>query len=176
MDGRGMNDRRGRRLEKYAQIRGMIVEMVPMRMGGRVDGCTVQVSVEDENGNMVNFVMNPATYVVDGVTLTVGMSCSFWHRMDVPAPLIYPPQYRAVVIAQNRNDRNVDVSYYDEALVNQSRTLQLHVDRSVRLRTTNQQQFLASPGEHDLVVEYTSSTRSIPAQTTPEKIVVLCGE
>lgn len=150
--------------------------MAPVRMGKRVDGCTIFVTIEDVDGNTVNFIMVPSTYVVDKTTLSVGMSCVFFYRTDVPVPLIYPPQYRAVVIAENRNDRNVDVSYYNDALVNEEQTLQLNIDRAVDLRTTNNQYFQASPANHDLVVEYTSSTRSIPAQTTPETIVVLCGE
>ncbi|MBO4980436.1 MAG: hypothetical protein J6C84_00845 [Lachnospiraceae bacterium] len=171
-----MDNRRGIRPGKYASISGTIVEMAPVRMGKRVDGCTIFVTIEDEDGNTVNFIMTPSAYIVDGITLSVGMSCTFFYRTDVPVPLIYPPQYRAVVIAENRNDRSVDVSYYNDALVNEEQTLQLNIDQAVKLRTTNQQYFQANPANHDLVVEYTFSTRSIPAQTTPEKIVVLCGE
>lgn len=159
---------------KYARINGIIVEMVPVRVGKRVDGCTIFVTVEDEDGNTVNFIVMPATYALDNQTLSVGMDVSFWYRTDVPVPLIYPPQYRAVVVARNQRDRMVDVSYYDAALINEEQTLKLNVDGSVELRTTNNQYFQASPAEHDLVVEYVTSTRSIPAQTTPKKIVVLC--
>ena len=60
------------------------------------------------------------------------------------------------------------------ALVNEDQTLQLNMDGSVNVRTTNNQYFQGSPANHDLVVVYGSSTRSIPAQTTPELVVVLC--
>jgi len=68
----------------------------------------------------------------------------------------------------------VDVDYYNRSLMNQDMTLQLNLDGSVDITTTNNQRFLGSPAGNDLVVVYTSSTRSIPAQTTPARIVVLC--
>ena len=89
-------------------------------------------------------------------------------------PLIYPPQYTAVVVAEERSDRYVDVSYYNNSLVNEEQTLQLNLDGTVDVRTVNNQYFQASPANHNLVVIYSSSTRSIPAQTTPSTVVVLC--
>lgn len=159
---------------KYLSIMGTIVEMAPTRMGRRMDGCTIFITIEDESGNTVNFILTPDTYVVDNVTLSVGMRSIFWYRTDMPVPLIYPPQYRAVVAAQWRNDRMIDVSYYNNALVNEEQTLKLNIDGAVELRTTNNQYYQANPADNDLVVIYQTSTRSIPAQTTPKKIVVLC--
>ena len=68
----------------------------------------------------------------------------------------------------------VDVSYYNTALVNEDQTLQLNMDNTVNLRTTNNQYYQGSPANHNLVVVYDTSTRSIPAQTTPRQVVVLC--
>ncbi len=68
----------------------------------------------------------------------------------------------------------VDVDYYNKSLVNQDMTLQLNLDSRVDITTTNNQRFMGSPANNDLVVVYSSSTRSIPAQTTPSRIVVLC--
>ena len=118
----------------------------------------------------VNFFINPDTYVVDFTTLSVGMMATFWYRNDAPMPLIYPPQYTAVVVAEERSDRNVDVSYYSNSLVNEEQTLQLNLDGTVDVRTVNNQYFQASPANHNLVVIYSSSTRSIPAQTTPSTV------
>lgn len=168
----GMNPQNPR----FGWVRGTIVDMMPTRQGGRrADGCILFVTIEDENGETVNIILSPATYVVDFETLSVGMNCTFWYLADAPMILIYPPQYNAVVAALDRNDRMVDVSRYGREMVNQERTLQLKLDGSVDIRTTNNQYFQGSPADHDLVVIYESSTRSIPAQTTPRKIVVLCG-
>ena len=163
------------RRSRFGSIQGTIVDIVPTRMGNRrADGCMMFVTIEDMDGNTVNFLMTPATYVVDFDTLSVGMDCTFWYEADAPMPLIYPPQYNAVVVAQNRNGRMINVGYYNGALVNDDQTLQLNMDGSVEVRTTNNQYFQGSPANHNLVVVYENSTRSIPAQTTPRQVVVLC--
>lgn len=165
------------RKSRFGFVTGTIVNMVPTRMGGRrANGCMIFVTLEDTNGNTVNFIMTPATYVVDFETLSVGRMCTFWYAADAPAPMIYPPQYNAVVAAREKRERMINVGYYDTSLVNEDRTLQLNMDGSVDVRTTNNQYFQGSPANHNLVVVYGSSTRSIPAQTTPKLVVVLCGE
>lgn len=164
------------RRNRYAFVTGTIVDMVPTRMGnGRTNGCMVFAEVEDMDGNTVNFVLTPATYVVDFETLSVGMKCTFWYDVEAPVPLVYPPRYNAVVAAQEKNGRMVNVGIYNADLVNEDNTLQLNLDGTVAVRTTNNQYFQGSPAEHSLVVTYGNSTRSIPAQTTPMKVVVLCG-
>lgn len=168
----GMNDGNPR----FGWVRGTIVDIMPTRQGGRrANGCVLFVTLETENGDTVNVILSPVTYVVDFETLSVGMSCTFWYLADAPMILIYPPQYNAVVAARDNNSRMIDVSYYGKEMVNQERTLQLKLDGSVDIRTTNNQYFQGSPAEHDLVVIYETSTRSIPAQTTPKEIVVLCS-
>lgn len=159
----------------FGSMTGTIVEMTPMRLGNRrADACRIFVTVEDMDGNTINFIMTPSTYVVDFTTLSVGMRCTFWYRADAPVPLIYPPQYNAVVVAQERNDRFVNVSYYNSALINEEQTLQLNIDGTVDIRTTNNQYYQGNPANHNLVVSYVTSTRSLPAQTTPRRVMVLC--
>lgn len=161
---------------RFGSVTGTIVDIVPTRIGSRrADGCMLFVTLEDAEGNTVNFVMSPAAYVVDFETLSVGMMCTFWYAADVPMPLIYPPQYNAVAAAREKVERMVDVGHYDRSLVNDAQTLQLNMDGSVNVRTTNNQYFQGNPADHDLVVVYENSTRSIPAQTTPKLVVVLCG-
>ncbi len=169
-----MNPMRG---GTFASVTGTIVDMVPTRMGNRRSNpCMIYTTVEDMDGNTVNFIISPAAYVADNETLSVGMMCTFWYRTDAPVPLIYPPQYNAVVVAQEKNGRSIDVSFYNSALVNDAQNLQLNLDGMVDVRTTNNQYYQGSPANHNLVVYYDNTTRSIPAQTTPKKIVVLCEQ
>ena len=169
------NGRMPFRRNRFGSVTGTIVDMVPTRIGNRrANGCMIFVTLEDKDGNTVNFVMTPSTYVVDFETLSVGMMCTFWYAADAPMRLIYPPQYNAVVAAQEKNGRMIDVSYYNMTMVNEEQTLQLNMDGSVDVRTTNNQYFQGSPANHNLVVIYDNSTRSIPAQTTPRLVVVLC--
>ncbi len=160
----------------FYPVEGMIVSIEPFARGyGRSD-CQMFVTVEDDDGNTVRFVVSPSTYVADFVTLREGMRATFYYRTDAPVPLIYPPQYNAVVVVPDRrNGQFVTVGYFNGALINEEQTLQLNLNSRVQMLTTNNQRFLGSPANHDLVVFYETSTRSIPAQTTPDKIVVLCG-
>lgn len=163
------------RRKRFDFVTGTIVDMVPARMGNRrAEGCMLFVTLEDMNGNTVNFIMTPATYVVDYETLSAGMVCTFWYDTEAPMPLIYPPQYNAVVAGREKTERMVNVGYYNMSLVNDDQTLQLNMDGSVAVRTTNNQYFQGSTAGHNLVVVYENSTRSIPAQTTPKLVVVLC--
>lgn len=167
--------RSGFRRNRFEPVTGTIVDMVPARIGNRrASGCMIYVSLEDAGGNPVNFLVTPSTFVVGFETLSVGMNCTFWYAADAPAPLIFPPQYNAVAAAQTKNGRFVDVGFYNMSLTNDSQTLHLNMDGSVNVRTTNNQYFQGSPGNHNLVVVYGSSTRSIPAQTTPKEVYVLC--
>ncbi len=159
----------------YGSFTGTIVEIMQHGVNSlNSDGCSLLVTVEAEENNITNFVVNPNTYVVDYMTLEVGMKCTFWYSLNAPAILIYPPQYTAVVVAQLENDRQVEVAYFDDELVNDKKTLKLVLPDEQMIYTTNNQQFLGSPAGRDLVVEYHISTRSIPAQTVPLTVVVLC--
>lgn len=161
----------------FASVSGVIVDMMSERTDdSRPGNCILYFTVEDDNGNITNFMVTPRTFVMDFQPLTMGARCTFWYRLDAPAVLIYPPRYTAVAAAPDRNDRMVNLSYYNEALVNEEQTLQLRLDKSVELRTTNNQYFQGNPANHNLMVSYTTSTRSIPAQTTPQKVYVMCDE
>jgi len=165
------NNRRGR----FASVIGTIVEeTAESSRPNRADSCILYFSVEDESGNLFTVQMLPNTYVVDFEPLSVGSRCQFWYSLDTPMPLIYPPRYQAVAAAQIKQSRMVDVDFYNDSLVNSAYTLELNLDGSVEIRTANNQYFQGNPANHVLVVQYSSSTRSIPAQTTPEKIAVLC--
>ena len=142
-------DRNRRREKSYRGVQGTIVSMEPTRIGNRrADGCMMFVGLEDQEGNLVNFTVSPTTFVLNYVM--------------------------AAVVTPRMPGQMVDVDYYNRSLINQDMTLQLNLDGSVDITTTNNQRFLGSPANNDLVVVYTSSTRSIPAQTTPARIVVLC--
>ena len=63
------------------------------------DCCNLMVSIITENG-IVNMVVTPDTYVVNNFRLRRGMSVIAFYDADAPAILIFPPQFRALVIAQ----------------------------------------------------------------------------
>ncbi len=169
----GFNITGTRRPETFRSVTGVIEALEPMGNRGS-ESCTLLAQLQTSQEGPVGLLITPDTYVVDYEPLSVGMTVTFWYRTDAPAPLIYPPRYYAAVAAAEREGRMVDVSYYDGNLVNENRTLGLNLDTNGQVRLVNNQYYQGNPGNHNLVVSYSFSTRSIPAQTTPDRVVVLC--
>ncbi|WP_153733417.1 stalk domain-containing protein [Sporosarcina obsidiansis] len=96
---------------------------------------------------------------------------------DKPMIMIYPPQYSPdVVIVETEKMGSVAVGNFDEELLNKDLKLQLHVDEKTDLSSVSGKNVKVEDlADKDLLVFYTVTTRSIPAQTTPEKVVVLDG-
>ncbi len=67
----------------------------------------------------------------------------------------------------------MDVSYYGKKLVNTTNSLMLIPGKKTEVIAMNNQFYVGELGGNYLMVEYGASTRSIPAQTTPKRIVVL---
>ena len=138
------------------------------------EGCYKLITVENETGMVVNFVVSPSTYVVDHEMLTIGDLVTGYYDGDAPAILIYPPQYPALVIVKENYNRSVTVSYFNNQLLSSDGQLKLNLSPETQILLTNGQQFSRYPGNRDLIVYYRFTTRSIPAQTTPYRIIVLC--
>lgn len=137
-------------------------------------GCYKLFTVQNRDGSVVNFVVSPYTYFVEHAMVTEGDIITGYYDMDAPVPLIYPAQYRAIVIVKNMRNFNVKVDYFDNRLLSSDGTLRLNLSLQTEIVLTNGQAFFNNPANHNLIVIYGPSTRSIPAQTTPFKIVVLC--
>lgn len=112
----------------------------------------------------------------------VGDTVTVFSNAYAPAPLILPPQYQADVIMVNddekiSSERFADVDTYvlrEETLVNAANTLALNIDENVNIVDTQGKAVDAKDlFDKDLLVIYSTSTKSIPAQTTPITIVVL---
>lgn len=162
---------------RYMSIEGRIASIEPTAFGNRrTDGCMMFINVESMDGSIANFMITPATYVVDFTTLQQGMTATFFYRADLPVPLIYPPQYNAVVVAPQMHGDFVFVGRFNNSLTSDDRSLRLNMKEEVPVLTTNNQTFMGDIANHDLVVIYSNTTRSIPAQTTPMKVVVLCQQ
>lgn len=137
-------------------------------------GCYKLFSLTDRDGSIVNFVVEPVTYFVDHVKVKVGDIVTGFYDANAPVPLIYPPQYRAIVMAVENPNSFVKVSFFNSQLISSDGNLKLNLSRQTEIVLENGQDFNGNPANRDLIVLYGASTRSIPAQTTPYKIIVLC--
>ena len=135
--------------------------------------CSQMITLRTGNG-IVNFHVDAETLVIDNRQLRRGMQVVAFYDSFLPVPLIFPPQYRAQIVAVPGRNEQVVLSYFDQNLLAGDRSLQLNLGDNTEIRTVNGQNFRCNPGGHMLLVFYSATTRSLPPQTTPRKIVVLC--
>lgn len=171
-----LNSARRNITQKFASFSGKVT-MIEDFYTGQNDssmGCYKFMSLENVDMRIVNFIISPETYFVNHEVIKVGDEVTGFYDANAPTILIYPPQYRAIVIAKNTESENVTVDYFNSELISSDGNLKLNISPSTEVFLTNDQIFNRYPGNRNLIVVYGSTTFSIPAQTTPYKIIVLC--
>lgn len=131
------------------------------------------VLVEDSEGKVANIIVSKGTYVVNNEKIDVGAVITGFYDANKPMLMIYPPQYNAEVVAVSKKEQNIKVDRFDKDLVSFDKTLKLNISEDTEVILENGKPFKGELKNRKLVVIYGPSTRSIPAQTTPTKIIVL---
>ncbi|KZN99292.1 hypothetical protein [Bacillus badius] len=137
-------------------------------------GCYKLISVDNGSGALVNFVVSPTTYFVNHATVAVGDWITGYYDGNAAIPLIFPPQYRAIVMAKETPYQNVKVDYFNNQLVSSDGKLRLNISSYTPILLQNGQTFSGKPVNRNLIIIYDFVTKSSPVQTTPSKIIVLC--
>ncbi|MGM9967295.1 MULTISPECIES: hypothetical protein [unclassified Rummeliibacillus] len=158
----------------FKNFRGTVSQINDFASGQNGEGCFKIMSVQDELGNIVNFIVSPTTYFSNYEIVNVGDVITGYYDGDAPAPLIFPPQYQALIIVKEHSYQNVKVDFFNGQLVSSDGQLKLNLTANTPIMLTNGQTFSSFPGNRNLIVTYGPTTRSIPAQTTPYKIIVWC--
>jgi hypothetical protein len=164
------------KMPTFKSFTGVVTGIDNFMTGSENAGCYKLVTVQNMEGNTVNFVVTPYTYFVDQAMVAMGDLVTGFYDADLPVPLIYPPQYRAVVMARAEPARNVKVDFFNSQLISSDGMLKLNIAPYTLVILENEQFFTGNPANRNLVVVYGPTTRSIPAQTTPFEIVVICRE
>lgn len=138
-------------------------------------GCFQIITVQGRDGNIVNFIISPDTYFVEQRIVSVGDMVTGFYDSDLPVPLIYPPQYKAFVMVYVLLSENVKVDFFDNQLISKDGMLKLNIGPYTSILLENGQPFIGNPANRNLIVIYGASTRSIPALTSPYKVIVMCG-
>lgn len=144
-----------------------------LSISGENDCCSQRMSLRTGNG-IVNFTVDPTTQIIESRQLRPGMQVAAFYDSRLPVPLIYPPQYRAQLITLLGRNEYVTIRTFDENLLADDNSLRLNIARSTVMKTVNGQNFSCNLGNRTLLVYYSVTTRSLPPQTTPRKIIVLC--
>lgn len=140
------------------------------------DGCQKFITIQNNDGMIVNFIAAPTTYFLHNEKVRVGDFITGYIDGDRPVILIYPPQYQALVIFKESPFERVSVDYFDENLVSSNGMLQLNISPETPIHLTNGQTFNKNVAQRNLIVRYGPTTKSIPALTTPFEIIVYCRD
>ena len=138
------------------------------------DCCSQMVSLRTDMG-IVNFHVNTETRIIDNRLLRRGMEIVAYYDSNLPVPLIFPPQYQAQIVAVPGRNQEIMLNYFDRNLLASDRSLQLNIGANTEVRTINGQSIRCNPGNQWMLVFYSATTRSIPPQTTPARVVILCS-
>ena len=163
------------------------VDVTVVKTDSDVDGIiktTTDVNNKDDQNNTVNLKITDDTLVYDNLgnkkalsDLTDGSKITVFTGSYEPTPLILPVQYTAnVIIINGDKEGNVNADTYladEEGYTNAANTLNIAAADDTKIVDKDEKEYKGDLDKNDLIVFYGASTKSIPAQTTPTKIVVL---
>lgn len=153
----------------------------------KITGTVESVEIHDEvsyytlkEEEMTNILAVSAdTQIFDNtgkkVELKKGDTVMAYTDANKPMILIYPPRYSPeVVIVETEAMGTAAVGTFDKNLLDESLSLKLNVSEETELSSLSGKEItIADLAEQNLLVFYTITTKSIPAQTTPLKVVLL---
>lgn len=135
------------------------------------------IAVIDENNSTTVFVVTKESYSISNTpidNIKVGDKFNGFYDATLPVIMIYPTQYTAVAFTVNFPDtKNIKVDVFNDDLTSSDNQLKLNVSDKTEVELKNGEVYTGGLKGKTLAVIYTFTTRSIPAQTTPEKIIVL---
>lgn len=131
------------------------------------------VAIEDENELPAHIIISKDTYVINLEKLAVGETLTAYYDAEKPMILIYPPQISTEVAIVGEIDSNIKVDLFNDELVSADNFLKLNISEDTEIISEDGSKYEGELYNRKLVVLYGVSTKSIPAQTNPTKIIVL---
>lgn len=165
-------------MSKFISVEGTITSIEPIQTGRsrQNDCCVLMITVRNESSRGVtNFIVDNDTYFIDNIAVVKGDRIMAFYDSSLMVPMIYPPQYRAVVVAKQARNRNIKVDSFDKELISSDGSLKLNIAPSTKIIMRNNQYYLCDITGKNAAVVYSATTRSYPAITTPSEIIVLCN-
>jgi hypothetical protein len=131
------------------------------------------ILVESESGELANIIVSKDTYVLNNTEIKIGSEITGYYKADAPMIMIYPMQVSAEVAVVDYKDQIVKIDVFNKDLVSADGFLKLNVSNDTEILSQDGKPFKGEFANRKLVVTYGVSTKSIPSQTTPTRIVVL---
>lgn len=150
-------------------VSGMIQSITPLIN----DCCTLLINVVNSEG-ITGFTVDSSTYVIQEARLRVGMQVTAFYDAAAAIPQIYPPQYQAIIIGRRNSNETIYAGYFNDDLIAEDQSLRLNIAPSTEILTSNGQRYTCNLGGQLLIVYYSVATLSLPPQTTPRRIIVMC--
>lgn len=186
--GEGLADENSEALQPGPYASYAVNQATVVEIGDEMIQTTTDVNAADDFENTINFVPTQDTLVYDSQGNKLSLSdlkkgdlITVYTGIYTPTPMIMPPQFQAeIIIIENASAEKPCFTWADTfimdgegMLTGAGETLTLTIDDSVNVVDRDDAETKVALENMDLLVFYDSSTRSIPAQTTPLKVVVL---
>lgn len=164
---------------KYINFQGKIEEINKNENGFSI---LVKANDEDEYGKIfhisekVIMVSNKTNGFVDKDSLKKGMTVVGVYNKNTPTTLSLPPQLTpdVLIVKENEEPVAVHVDKFNKELTSSDNNLKLNLDDKVVIVDEDGKAVEdRNLEDKDLIVFYAISTKSIPAQTTPEKVIIM---
>lgn len=158
----------------FTEFKGKITEFRD------INGKTL-VRVEENKDSMIDFVVDENTVIVDNSglisikDLKIGDELKSVYIMPQITTMIYPAQLVSNVLIKvdTKSPSSVKADFFDENLLSSDRDLKLNVNPENPILNQKGQPYEGNLKNKVLLIYYTIATASLPAQTSPEKIMVL---
>jgi hypothetical protein len=131
------------------------------------------IELEDGQGGQANVIVSTDTYFTHEKEIEVDSNITVYYDANMPMIMIYPPQYKADVVVAGAEKENIKVDLFKMNLISADGQLKIGFGEKTEIVTQDGKKYEGNLSNKNLVVYYTVATKSIPAQTTPSKVVVL---
>ena len=159
----------------YGEFFGTVKSVEPWKVEAD-ESEALLVLLENAEGGQANFIVDEVTYMLTENELKEGAQVTGYYLSSLPIIAIYPPYYQAMLMAVDVPEGQfIKAAQFDADLISDDSTLKLNIDEKTEILLFDGE---VAPADLELgglrlAVFYGASTRSIPAITTPERIIVL---
>lgn len=167
---------------EYAYVEGIITEIKDYGIDGEVVENGKQIVRIEKDENKWDVIIDSNTYyITSGKTnrkaMGINDTIKVFYNIKSPALMIYPPRINAEFIAVDLKDtQSVAIDRFDINFTNSKNDLKLIPSLDTEIIYEDGKEFDGESKDlinRKLVVIYSITTKSIPAQTTPEKVIIM---